>query len=155
MAAAGGGGHGLSDELPAWPAHCAAIFHARHSEGLSPDLMAFLWGGRPRLQRVSRPAGAPHDPIRRGAQAIDARIGRVLGRAFAITAVDPDGAATRGGAGIDVAPAVADHETCGQIDRALSSSLEQHAGVGLAAIAAVRVIVITGSEEHTSELQSL
>ena len=39
MAAARAGGHGLPDELPARPADRAAVFHARNSEGLSPDLV--------------------------------------------------------------------------------------------------------------------
>ncbi len=39
MAAARAGGDGLPHELPARPAHRAALLHARDSEGVPPDLM--------------------------------------------------------------------------------------------------------------------
>src|SRR5579883_1178265 len=38
MAAAGAGGHGLSDELSAWAAYRAALLHAGDSEDFSPHL---------------------------------------------------------------------------------------------------------------------
>jgi hypothetical protein len=31
--------NGLPDELPAWPPHRVALFHARYSERLPPDLL--------------------------------------------------------------------------------------------------------------------
>src|SRR6266851_8254643 len=66
----------------------------------------------------------------------------VLGRRrFSVGAIDEDGPASRGDAGFDVAPAIADHVAARQIDVEFGGAGEQHPWPGFSAIAAVLVVV--------------
>src|SRR5437899_5677258 len=53
----------------------------------------------------------PGDPFRRFGDGAYGDVGLRGGTALAVAAIDADGAAAGGGAGVDIAPAVADHET--------------------------------------------
>jgi len=57
---------------------------------------------------------------------------RRLPQFFVITVVDEDRGATGGMSAIDVAPAVSDHETAGEVDPKISRGAQQHAGARFA-----------------------
>ena len=57
---------------------------------------------------------------------------RRLPELFVITVVDENRGATGGMSAIDVAPAVSDHETAGEVDPKLSRRAQQHAGARFA-----------------------
>src|SRR5437899_422175 len=84
----------------------------------------------------------PDDPIGGFVERPDVRIWRGRWTAFTITAIDPDGPATGGAARVDIAPTVADHETLCRIHAVPRGSLEDQAGLRLAARAVVAVLVI-------------
>jgi hypothetical protein len=65
----------------------------------------------------------------------------VIGRALGPVAVDQEGADTGVGAGVDIAPAVADHETLGEIDVVLRGGIQKEAWLRFAAAAVVWVVV--------------
>jgi hypothetical protein len=49
-------------------------------------------------------------------------------------------------AGLNIAPSISHHETCGQVDIELSRRLEQKARPRLAAITVVRIVVVTNPD---------
>src|SRR6185312_13753990 len=80
-------------------------------------------------------------------------IGGGIGPSLVVAAVDEDGAAAGASAGLDVAPAVADHVAGRQVDRVGLGRLEQEAGVGLAPQAVVAVLVADqdGGDRHLGQ----
>ena len=57
-------------------------------------------------------------------RALWVEIGSLLRRAFTVVAVDQDGAALRGGAGIDIAPAVANQEAAMHVDAVAARGIQ-------------------------------
>ena len=49
-------------------------------------------------------------------------------------------------AGVDVAPAIAHHKTAGEIDMVFALGLQQQTGLGLAASAMIRIVMITDED---------
>ena len=66
----------------------------------------------------------PPNPIYCFAERARARVRGMLGTTLTVLAIDQNRAATRGRAGIYVAPAVTDQETGGKIDALLFRGLE-------------------------------
>src|SRR6185369_11827882 len=88
----------------------------------------------------------PGNPLRGLAQRAHGRV-RGPGRtAFAIAAVDPDGAAAGRGPGVDVPPPVANHEAAGGIGAVPRRAFQDEAGQRFAATAPVGVVVKAAQE---------
>ena len=84
------------------------------------------------------------DPVSRFAERTDAQVGRVVWRSLRISVINENSLTSSIITCFDVAPAVADHETVGQIDIVLAGGFEQHSGLRLAAGAVVGVGVGAG-----------
>ena len=84
-------------------------------------------------QETGRRPVLRHYPIRGGGQGIGDEIGSVIRRPLAIPAIDQHGKDARGGAAIDIAPAVADQEALPQVHRVPRRGIQHHPGFGLAA----------------------
>src|SRR5579864_7855224 len=95
--------------------------------------------------KCSRP-GVADDPVSRFGERGHAGSGFVRRPSFRIAAIDPDGEASGRGAGIHVAPAVANHEALAQIDFIFAGGFEEESGLGLATVARVRILVIADEE---------
>ena len=63
-----------------------------------------------------------------------------------VVVIDQNCFATRGVAGIDVAPAISHEETSREIDVVLALGLEQKSRPGLAASAIIRIIMVTDED---------
>src|SRR5690348_15846859 len=75
-----------------------------------------------------------------------------LGTAFGVAAIDPQGTAAGGLAGLDIAPAVADQEADGRIHAVAGGAFDDPARLGLPAGAVIAVVVIAGDEIGQGEL---
>src|SRR5438128_10943578 len=75
------------------------------------------------------------------------------GSSFAIAIIDQNCFAAGGRPGVDVSPAITDHEAGGQVDGVLLCRLQQQSRFWLAAVAIDGVIVIA-SEEVVQQRQS-
>src|SRR5450432_2075517 len=90
---------------------------------------------------ASRDSPSGEYPLHRARERIGTEIRRTIGLAFLVLAVDQHGAATGGGAGLDIAPAVANQETPAEVDSVPSGGFQQQAGLGLPAGAGIGIVV--------------
>src|SRR5262245_44070297 len=70
-----------------------------------------------------------------------------LGRGFGVVEIDEHGGAAGGAAGVDVALAVTHHEAGAEVDAELARRREDHAGLGLAAVAVLVLPVKAGLDD--------
>jgi hypothetical protein len=63
-----------------------------------------------------------------------------------VSTIEEDSPAACAEAGLNIAPAVADHETRIKVDPASLRGVDEHSGLGLAACASVRVVVRTNDD---------
>ena len=68
-------------------------------------------------------------------------VGGVIGRALGVACIDENGPAAGGGTGIDITPAVSYHKAAAQIYAVDGGIPQQHARLGLAALAALGISV--------------
>src|SRR5580700_4936942 len=87
-----------------------------------------------------------NDPVSGFAQRSHGGFRRLRRLSLAVAVIDQNGLATRGVAGIDVAPAISHEVAPREINIVLALGLQQESGLGLAASAMVRIIMIADED---------